>query len=218
MTDQYDEIDLSAQNSLVQLHERVGALERDATDLLFNEARTVNGWIDREVTDDQINQIFDLMKMAPTSANCSPARFLVLRTLGAKERLAPLLYGSNRNKTLAAPASFIIGYDTKFYEHLEFLFPQDLNAASWFTSSAELAAETAFRNGTLQGAYLIMAARLLGLDCGPMSGFDNNAVDEEFFVGTSIKSNFICNIGYGDPGTIYKRLPRFEFEEVCKIL
>lgn len=218
MSDTFDDIDLAAQADLEKLHQRAQPLKGEALDLLFDEARTVNGWIDREVSDAQIEKIFDLMKMAPTSANCSPARFVILRSMEAKERVAPMLYGSNRDKTLAAPACVIVGHDLNFYEQLEFLFPQDPKAASWFTSSPELAEETAFRNSSLQGAYMMMAARALGLDCGPMSGFDNKAVDAEFFANSTIKSNFICNIGYGDPETVFKRLPRFSFDDICDVL
>lgn len=218
MADQYDDLDRAAQDTLGDLHQRVAPIGAEALELLFDEARTVNGWIDREVTDDQMRQIFDLVKMAPTSANCAPGRFIILRSMVAKERIAPMLYGSNRDKTLAAPACVIVGYDLEFYKQLEFLFPQDPKAATWFTSSPELAEETAFRNSTLQGAYMMMAARSLGLDCGPMSGFDNKAVDTEFFADTTVKSNFICNIGYGDPTTVFKRLPRFEFDQMCDVL
>jgi 3-hydroxypropanoate dehydrogenase len=218
MADQYDDLDRAAQDTLGDLHQRVAPIGAEALELLFDEARTVNGWIDREVTDDQMRQIFDLVKMAPTSANCAPGRFIILRSMVAKERIAPMLYGGNRDKTLAAPACVIVGYDLEFYKQLEFLFPQDPKAATWFTSSPELAEETAFRNSTLQGAYMMMAARSLGLDCGPMSGFDNKAVDTEFFADTTVKSNFICNIGYGDPTTVFKRLPRFEFDQMCDVL
>lgn len=213
-----DDLDRQAHRDLAALHAKISELDEDGLDLLFREARTVNGWLDREVTDTQIRTIFHLMAMAPTSANCSPARFKILRSTESKERLRPALLSGNTQKTIDAPATVIIAYDLAFHEQLSFLFPHDLKAASWFTSNDDLARETAFRNGSLQGAYMIMAARALGLDCGPMSGFDNAKVDEEFFGGTTIRSNFICNIGYGDPETIFKRSPRFEFEQMCEIL
>jgi 3-hydroxypropanoate dehydrogenase len=155
--------------------------------------------------------------MGPTSANCSPARFVFVKSKEAKERLKPHLSEGNRDKTMKAPVCTIIGYDLDFYEHLPKLFPHT-DARSWFAGKPEKIEETAFRNGTLQGAYLILAARLHGLDCGPMSGFDNAGVDAAFFSGTSIKSNFLCNIGYGDPAGVQPRSPRFSFDELAKIV
>ncbi len=163
-------------------------------DQLFREARTHNAWQDRDVPDDLLHQIVDLLKLGPTSANCSPARFVFVKSREAKERLKPHLSEGNRDKTMKAPVCTIIGYDLDFYLHLPKLFPHT-DAKSWFEGNAAKIAETAFRNGTLQGAYLIMAARALGLDCGPMSGFDNAGVDREFFAGTNVKSNFLCNLG-----------------------
>ena len=182
-------------------------------DLLFREARTHNKWHEDAVSDETLHELYDLLKQGPTSANCSPARFLFLRTKEAKERLAPALSSGNLVKTMAAPVTVIVAYDPKFYERLPFLFPHNPDATSWFTSNESLAATTAFRNGTLQGAYLILAARALGLDAGPMSGFDNPRVDAEFFAGTRIKSNFICSLGYGTDENLYPRHPRLDFDE-----
>jgi 3-hydroxypropanoate dehydrogenase len=186
--------------------------------LLFLDARTHNGWIDKEMADADLRRIFDVMKMAPTSANTSPARFLFLRSDAAKERLKPFLLSGNVDKTMGAPAVAIVGYDLQFYEHLPRLFPHNLTARTWFEGNAKLVETTAFRNGTLQGAYFIMAARALGFDCGAMSGFDNAKVDAEFFPDGTVKSNFLINIGHGDPSKLFERSPRWAFDEVCKIL
>jgi 3-hydroxypropanoate dehydrogenase len=155
--------------------------------------------------------------MAPSSLNCSPARFVFVQSKAAKDKLNQALMEGNRAKTMAAPVTAIIGYDTHFFKQLPRLFPAIPNAIGMFENNTELANTTAFRNGTLQGAYLIVAARALGLDCGPMSGFDNAKVDELFFAGTSVKSNFICNLGYGDPKGIYPRNARLNFDEACSI-
>jgi 3-hydroxypropanoate dehydrogenase len=210
--------DLEAQQAVAALRQRIGRLNDDALDLIFREARTHNGWSGRPVPDETLHKLFDLMKMGPTSANCSPARIVFVRSSAAKERLSPALSRANRAKALQAPVTAIIGYDTRFYDRLSYLFPHQRDARSWFTGSEALALETAFRNGTLQGAYFIIAARALGLDTGPMSGFDNAMVDEAFFGGSGIKSNFICSIGYGDPSGVFKRLPRFSFEDACRIV
>ena len=188
-------------------------------DLLFRAARTHNGWVaGGEVSDAQLHAIYDILKFGPTSANCSPARIVFLKTAAAKERLRAALSEGNLAKTLAAPVCAIIAYDIEFYEHLPMLFPHDLTAKTWFNWSAAHAETTAFRNGTLQEAYLMMAARAIGLDIGAMSGFDNAAVDKEFFPDGKIKSNFLCNIGKGDESLLFPRHPKFRFEEVCKIL
>ncbi len=186
--------------------------------LLFLDARTHNGWNGKPVSDADVRRIFDTMKMAPTSANCSPARFLFLRTETAKERLRPALLSGNVDKTMAAPVVAIVGYDLNFYEHLPKLFPHNQEAKSWFAGNAKLAETTAFRNGTLQGAYFIIAARALGFDIGAMSGFDNAKVDAEFFPDGTVKSNFLINIGHGDPSKIITLSPRWQFDEVCKFL
>jgi 3-hydroxypropanoate dehydrogenase len=192
-------------------------LSKSALDQLFLEARTHNAWRDQDVPDSLLHEIADLAKMGPTSANCSPARFVFVKSRAAKERLKPHLSEGNRDKTMKAPVCAIIGYDLDFYEHLPKLFPHT-DAKSWFAGKPAKIAETAFRNGTLQGAYLIMAARALGLDCGPMSGFDNAAVDREFFAGTNIKSNFLCSLGHGDASVLLPRSPRFDFDEMAKII
>lgn len=188
-----------------------------ALDLIFREARTRNGWEDRAVSRALMQAVYDLMKWGPTSANCSPARFVFVASKQGKERLVPHLAPGNRAKTMAAPACVIIGHDMAFHEKLPELFPH-ADARSWFAGNDELIAKTAFRNGSLQGAYFIIAARALGLDCGPMSGFDNEAVDREFFAGTTVNSNFICNIGYGTDENLHPRGPRLAFDEACEIV
>ena len=192
-------------------------LSDEALDILFRKARTHISWLDKPVTDEQLRQIYDLMQWGPTSANCTPARILFLRTREAKERLRPALSPNNVDKTMAAPATAILAYDLKFYDYLPRLFPNNPDARGWFAGSRELAQITAFRNGSLQGGYFIMAARSVGLDCGPMSGFDNAKVDAEFFPPT-VKSNFLCNLGYGDHAKLFPRNPRLEFDEACKLL
>lgn len=192
-------------------------LDAAAQDLLFREARTRNGWSPEPVSDEQIRQIYDLAKFGPTSANGSPARFVWIKSDAAKQRLAPLLLEGNRAKTLTAPVTVIIGYDLDWPEQLPKLFPHAPGAKDWF--GEPVAREThAFRNGSLQGAYLIIAARALGLDVGPMSGFDNAGVDQEFFAGTRIKSNFIAAIGHGTDENLFPRSPRLTFEEANTVL
>jgi 3-hydroxypropanoate dehydrogenase len=192
-------------------------LDSAALDQLFDKARTNNKWQPREVPDELLARIVDHMKWGPTSANCSPARIVFVKSKDAKERLKPHLSEGNVAKTMAAPATAIIAYDLKFYEYLPRLYPP-ADAKSWFAGKKEHADTTAFRNGTLQGGYFILAARALGLDCGPMSGFNNAGVDAEFFSGTDIRSNFLCNLGYGDPAGVYPRSPRFNFDEIARIL
>jgi 3-hydroxypropanoate dehydrogenase len=192
-------------------------LSDEALDVLFRKARTHNVWLDKPVDDDTLRQVYDLMKFGPTSANCSPARILFLRTREAKQRLLPALSPGNVDKTMAAPVTAIIAYDLKFYEKMPKLFPHNLGMRDTFANSPQVA-EHAFRNGTLQGGYFILAARAMGLDCGPMSGFNNAKVDEEFFSGSEVKSNFLCNLGYGDPSKLFPRSPRLDFDEACKLL
>lgn len=192
-------------------------LTQRALDQLFNDARTYNDWHAKDVSEDLLRQLVDLLKMAPTSANCSPARIYFLHSPEAKARLKPHLSAGNAEKTMQAPVCAIIGHDMEFYEHLPKLFPHT-EAKSWFTGNPTKIEDTAFRNATLQGAYLILAARALGLDCGPMSGFDKDGVDAEFFSGTTIRSNFLCNLGYGNPDGLRPRSPRFTFDEIAKIL
>ena len=190
----------------------------DATlDQLFRSARSYNGYSDVPVTETELRAIYELVKMGPTSANCQPLRIVWCVSEEAKAKLAGFAAATNQAKILKAPVTAIIGMDMAFYEKFPQLFPH-ADARSWFTSSPELAEQTAFRNSSLQGAYFIMAARALGLDTGPMSGFDNAAVDAAFFAGTTIKSNFISALGHGDPSTIFERLPRPEFEEMNSIV
>jgi 3-hydroxypropanoate dehydrogenase len=184
-------------------------------DLLFKEARTHNKWHDTPVSDETLRELYDILKFGPTSANSSPARFVFIRTKEGKEKLAPALSAGNLDKTLSAPVTAIVAYDPKFFEKLPQLFPHNADATSWFTSNDSLAATTAFRNGTLQGAYLMMAARSLGLDIGAMSGFDNATVDAAFFRDNGWRSNFLVNIGSGDPEGVFGRSPRLSFEEAC---
>ncbi|HET6235836.1 MAG TPA: malonic semialdehyde reductase [Acetobacteraceae bacterium] len=187
-------------------------------DLLFREARTHNKWYEDPISDETIHELYEVLKQGPTSANCSPARFLFLRTKEAKERLAPALSSGNLAKTMAAPVTVIVAYDPKFYEKLPYLFPHNPDATAWFTSNDSLAATTAFRNGTLQGAYLMLAARALGLDTGGMSGFDNAKVDAEFLADRGWRSNFLVNLGKGDPSGVFNRSPRLSFDEACVLL
>ncbi|MGH6793205.1 MAG: malonic semialdehyde reductase [Methyloceanibacter sp.] len=186
-------------------------------DQIFREARTHNVWLDKDVPDALLHELVDLIKLGPTSANCSPARILFVKSRAAKDKLKPHLSEGNRDKTMKAPVCAIIGYDLDFYEHLPKLFPHT-DARSWFAGNEQKIFDTAFRNGTLQGAYLIVGARVLGLDCGPMSGFDNKGVDRDFFAGTNVKSNFLCNLGYGDGAKLLPRSPRFAFDEMARIL
>lgn len=192
-------------------------LDARALDLIFRNARTHNAWQKKEVPDSLLVEIVDLLKMGPTSANCSPARIVFVKTAEAKERLLPAMSEGNREKTRSAPVTAIIGYDLDFPEHLPKLFPHT-DARAWFAGNPELIKTTAFRNGSLQGAYLMIAARGLGLDCGPMSGFDAAKVDEAFFAGSNVKTNFLCNLGYGDAGALFPRSPRFSFQEMAKIV
>jgi len=194
------------------------SIDAGRLDLLFREARTHNKFTDEPISDETLHELYETLKLGPTSANCSPARFLFLRTKEAKKRLVPALSSGNLAKTMAAPVTVIVAYDPKFYEKLPKLFPHNPDAQSWFTSNDALAATTAFRNGTLQGAWLIMAARGLGLDTGAMSGFDNDKVDKEFLVDRGWRSNFLVNLGRGDWEGVFPRSPRLEFDESCVML
>ncbi len=192
-------------------------LSDTALDQLFRNARTFNAWLDREVTDAQLHQLYDLLKYGPTSANSSPMRLVFVKSAEAKAKLSPFLSEGNRAKTMAAPVTAIVANDHAFHEKLPQLFPHT-DARSWFEGNQPLIDTTAFRNATLQGAYLILAARAVGLDCGPMSGFDNAGVDAAFFAGTAIKSNFLVNLGYGDASRdLFARSPRLSFDEACTI-
>jgi 3-hydroxypropanoate dehydrogenase len=190
-------------------------LSDDALDQLYRKARTHNAWLPKPVDDALLKQLIDLVVLGPTSANSSPARFVFVKTPEAKEKLRPALSAGNVEKTMAAPVTVIVGMDMAFYEHLPKLFPH-ADARSWFAGNDAVIHATAFRNSTLQGGYLIMAARALGLDTGAMSGFDASKVDEAFFGGTTIKSNFLINLGYGDPSKLFPRNPRFTFDEIAK--
>ena len=192
-------------------------LAEAALDQLFRTARTYNAFLPKEVTDEQLHALYELAKFGPTSANSSPMRLVFVKSAAAKEKLKPFLSEGNRAKTMAAPVTAIVANDHAFYEKLPQLFPH-ADARSWFVGNQPLIDTTAFRNATLQGAYVIMAARALGLDCGPMSGFDNAGVDLAFFAGTTVKSNFLINIGYGDSSRdLFPRSPRLTFEEACRV-
>ncbi len=206
-------------------------LDDASLDLIFRQARTHTAWLPRPVSDDTLHHIYDLMKWGPTSANCSPARFLFLRSIEAKQRLRPALSPGNVEKTMSAPVTVIIAYDLKFYDKLPKLFPHNPGMRDVFAGNPQLVESTAKRNSSLQGAYFMLAARSLGLDCGPMSGFDQAKVDEEFFAAGKchpcgqeffpeghVKSNFLCNLGYGDRAKLFPRNPRLEFSEACTLL
>ena len=194
-------------------------LDEDALDLLFLKARTQNGWLPTPVSDDQLRRVYDIMKMGPTSANSCPARILFLRTPEAKARLLPALTPGNVDKTKQAPVTAIIGYDTRFYEWMpKKLFAHRPDMAENYAKNRPLSEIVAFRNGTLQGAYFMLAARAVGLDVGGMSGFDNAKVDAEFFADGRVKSNFLCNLGHGDPAKVLPKLPRLDFEAACTML
>jgi 3-hydroxypropanoate dehydrogenase len=188
-----------------------------STERLFTEARTQNGYRPQPVPDETLHALYDLLKWGPTSANSSPARFLFVRSDEAKSRLIGCLNPGNVQKVREAPVTAIIGMDMAFHDRLPFLFPHT-DARSWFAGNEAKIAETAFRNSSLQGGYLILAARALGLDCGPMSGFDAAKMDAAFWSGTSVKTNFICALGVGDPAKVHARNPRLPFEQACRLL
>ena len=189
-------------------------LDAAAQDLIFREARTRNGWKPDPVSDEQIHQIYDLLKWGPTSVNGTPARFVWIKSEAAKQRLAPYLSGTNRDKTMKAPVTVIVGYELEWHERLGELFPHAPGVKGYFADPAAREVH-AFRNGTLQGAYLMIAARSLGLDTGAMSGFDNAKVDAAFFATNGWRSNFLVNLGHGDPAGVFNRSPRLPFEEAC---
>jgi 3-hydroxypropanoate dehydrogenase len=190
------------------------AIDTAAQAQLFTAARTHSAWTSEPVSDETLAELYALTRMGPTSANCSPARFVFVRTPEGKARLAPALSKGNLDKTMSAPVTVIAAWDTTFYEHLPMLFPH-ADAKSWFTSSPQAAHETAFRNASLQAAYLMLAARSLGLDVGPMSGFDKAKLDAEFFAGTTWSANFLINLGHGKPAALHPRLPRLAFDQAC---
>ncbi|HEY1589681.1 MAG TPA: malonic semialdehyde reductase [Rhodanobacter sp.] len=192
-------------------------LSEAGLDQLFRNARTFNAWLPKDVSNEQLHRLYELAKFGPTSANASPMRLVFVKSKEAKEKLAPFLSDANRAKTMEAPVTAIVATDHEFYEHLPKLFPH-ADARSWFVGNQPLIDTTAFRNATLQGAYVLMAARAIGLDCGPMSGFDPAGVDAAFFAGTAVKSNFLINIGHGDAGrNLFPRSPRLSFDEACTI-
>ncbi len=192
-------------------------LDQTALDTLFLHARTHNGWLDQPVSRSQLEQLYDLMKWAPTSANCEPARLVFVHSAEAKARLVACMSTGNAAKVGVAPVTVIIGMDMAFYEKLPRLFPH-ADARSWFVGNQPMIDATAFRNSTLQGGYLIMAARALGLDCGPMSGFDADQVNAAFFSGTTVKVNFVCSLGHGDASKVFPRSPRLSFDEACQVV
>lgn len=193
-------------------------ISEHALDRLFRQARTQNGWLPKTVGDDDLHQLYGLMKLAPTSANCSPARILFLRTPAAKERLRPALNPGNVEKVMTAPVVALIAYDTRFYDMLPQLFPHNPGMRELFSSKPALAEATAFRNSSLQGAYLMLAARSIGLDVGPMSGFDADKLNAIFFADGRHRINFLCNLGYGDAGKLFPRSPRLDFDQACQLL
>ena len=214
----FDANDLAAQESFRRLKEEVSRADPATLRLILTEARTQNIWQERDVSNDTLEEIYQIMKMGPTSANCCPARIVFLKSQPGKERLRAALKPNNIDKTMSAPVTAIIAYDTAFWKHAETMFPQNPGAQLTFKDNPTGSGIAAFRNGSLQGAYFLIAARAVGLDCGPMSGFDNALVDDEFFPDSTLKSNFLCNLGYGDASKTFKRLPRFDFDEVCEIL
>ena len=207
----------AAQETFSNLKNNNEALNESQLNLLFGEARSMNGWQDREVSDDMIKSIYNLTKMGPTSTNCCPARFKFIKSEDQKLKLKESLLPNNIDKVMSAPVIAIIGFDLDFSNNMDKLFPH-MDVAPMYKNNEIMNHSTAFRNSSLQGAYFMMVSRALGLDCGPLSGFNNAIVDEVFFSGTNIKSNFLCCIGYGDPSKIFMRLPRLDFNEVCEII
>ncbi|MDW7745592.1 malonic semialdehyde reductase [Halomonas sp.] len=194
------------------------AIDNTAIETLFTEARTHNVWKDQDVSEEKLRELYHLMHFGPTSMNCQPLRVLFLKSQEAKERLKPALLPGNQEKTMQAPVVAVLGYDTEFYQHLPRMFSHNKDAKSLFEGKTDFINSTAFRNSSIQGGYFILAARALGLNAGPMSGFNNAAVDEEFFPDGQVKSNFLCNLGYGDASALFPRQDRFEFDEVCQVV
>ena len=192
-------------------------LTDEALDTIFRQARSYSKWQDKDVSDVTIEALYDLLKWGPTSANCSPGRFVFVKSPEAKERLANNVMSGNVEKVKTAPVTAIVAQHPRFYDWIPDLFPHNPDARNWFAPNPDVADATKFRNATLQGAYLIIAARSLGLDCGPMSGFDNAGVDQEFLAGTELESNFLCSLGYGDPESLHPRLPRLSFDQACRV-
>ena len=217
LTNEQEKAIADAQATFEDIKNTSEPLNEKQLDLLFGKARSMNGWQDKEVPDDMIKSLYELTKMGPTSTNCCPGRFVFIKSQEEKEKLEPALLPNNVPKVMSAPVVAIIGYDLDFSDHMTKLFPH-MDVAPMYKGNDEMNVSTAFRNSSLQGAYLIMVARAMGLDCGPMSGFNNQLVDETFFSDANIKSNFLCCIGYGDSSKIFQRLPRLDFNEVCKII
>jgi 3-hydroxypropanoate dehydrogenase len=207
-----------AQQEIRDMRERIERLDADGIDLVLRNARSHYAWADRPISDSDLQRIFDIMVWGPTSNNGHPIRILFARSDAAKQRLVPALKGNNVEKVLSSPVCAIIGFDTKFYERLPELFPHDPGKVQMFIDNPKRGADDAFRNGTLQGAYFMIAARALGFDVGPISGFFNDIVDAEFFEGTTVKSNFLCNVGYGDESAVWQKLPRPSFDSICTMI
>ena len=217
LTDEQKNAVAKAQSTFTDLKNNSDPLSDKQLALLFGEARSMNGWQDKEISDAMIMSIYELTKMGPTSTNCCPARFKFIKSDDQKQLLKEALLPNNVDKVMSAPVIAIIGYDLDFSDNMSKLFPH-MDVAPMYKGNAEFNQATAFRNSSLQGAYFMMVSRALGLDCGPMSGFNNDLVDQTFFKDTNIKSNFLCCIGYGDPSKIFMRLPRLDFDDVCEIL
>ena len=217
LTDEQKKAVAKAQSTFTDLKDNTDPLSDKQLALLFGEARSMNGWQDKEVSNDMVKSIYELTKMGPTSTNCCPARFKFIKSDDQKQLLKEALLPNNVDKVMSAPVIAIIGYDLDFSDNMSKLFPH-MDVAPMYKGNAEFNQATAFRNSSLQGAYFMMVSRALGLDCGPMSGFNNDLVDQTFFKDTNIKSNFLCCIGYGDPSKIFMRLPRLDFDDACEIL
>ena len=217
LTDDQKKAVAAAQETFSNLKNNTVSLNETQLNLLFGEARSMNGWQDKDVSDELIRSIYELTKMGPTSTNCCPARFKFIKSEEQKLKLKESLLPNNIDKVMSAPVIAIIGFDLDFSDNMGKLFPH-MDVTPMYKGNEIMNHSTAFRNSSLQGAYFMMVSRALGLDCGPMSGFNNAMVDEIFFNGTNIKSNFLCCIGYGDPSKIFMRLPRLDFEEVCEII
>jgi 3-hydroxypropanoate dehydrogenase len=209
---------LLAQQEIRDVRERITKLSEDGIDLILAKARSFYGWADKPVTDDDLKRIYDIMIQGPTSNNGHPIRILFARSDEAKQRLVPALKGNNVEKVQTAPVCAIIAYDMEFYKRFPELFPHDPGKMQMFIDNPKRCADDAFRNGTLQGAYFMIAARALGFDVGAISGFFNDIVDEEFFKGTSLRSNFLCNIGYGKEESVWQKLPRPAFDTICEVI
>ena len=217
LTDDQKKAVAETQAKFTKLKDKAEHITSSQLDLLFGEARSMNGWQEKDIDDSLIHKIYELTKMGPTSTNCCPARFKFIKSNEAKENLKEALLPNNVPKVMTAPVIAIIGYDLDFADKMGTLFPH-MDVAPMYKNNDDMNTSTAFRNSSLQGAYFIMVSRALGLDCGPMSGFNNQLVDDKFFAGTNIKSNFLCCIGYGDPSKIFMRLPRLDFDDVCEII